>query len=168
MSSTSREAPYDVLIFLEFLVGVKLMINCGVVDRAEEHGRNADLVHLPEWLGVFIVLGDGSKAKQGTHGLLTYIHEAEAVLLNSANEFQILLFPKDFTELLLFSLKDLVVVVAHGEIIKLISATLKEWDIGSTFIEYTIRYGAAQDALVARRKQILGEHACPQADGVSI
>ena len=74
VSSPSCEAPYDVLIVLELLVWVELMINCGVINGAEEHGRNAYLVHLSDWLGVFIVLRDGSTAKQWAHGLLTYVH----------------------------------------------------------------------------------------------
>ena len=168
VSSPSREAPNDVLIAFEFLVGIELMVNCGVINGAEEHGRNSDLVHLPEWLGVCIVLGDGSKAKQGTHGLLTDVHEAEAVLLNFTDEFLILFIPKEITDLLLFSLKNLEVVVTHSKIIKLPSATLKEGYIGFPVIKHTVRYSTAQDALVSRLNQILGEHACPQADGVSI
>ena len=105
------------------------MINCGVINCAEEHGRYADLVHFPDWLGVFIVLGNGIKAKQGTHGLLTDIHEAVAVLLNSANELKILFMPKGLTEFILIFPKNLEVVMAHSEIIKLPSTTLKEGNI---------------------------------------
>ena len=148
--SPSREAPNDVLIAFEFLVGVELMVNCGVINGAEEHGRNAYLVHLSQGLGVCIVLGDGIIAKQGTHGLLTDVHEAEAVILNSADEFLILLLPKEITDFLLFSLKNLEVVVAHCEIIKVPSATLKEGNIAFPVIKHTIRYSAAQDALVSR------------------
>ena len=137
--SPSREAPNDVLIALKFLVGVELLINCGVVYGAEEHGWNADLVQLPGWSSLRIVLGDRGIAKQGTHGLLANVHEAEAILVDSAHEFQVLLIPKEVTQLFLLCLEDVIVVIAESEVIKLPSATLEEGDISFHLIEQGVR-----------------------------